>query len=302
MTDAGAALFVGDIGLDTTMTVSHVPEPDEKLFASGVVDSSGGVVANAAVACRRAGAAVRLLCRTGRDVAGDQVVLDIRNSGVHVDARSATGATCRSFIVLEPTGEKRLILIPGVSMYPDVEQIRAVPLSAVAWVHTAAYDHAAAALLAARCRKANVPWSVDLEPATFDRDPASLGAVLQGAAVVFANARAAQQLGHDPAGWLFEHGAQAVVLSQGSQGAEWLTPTRRAVVPPPGSVGAVLDTTGAGDCLAGWFIAETLSGSAPIEALGMAVHAATLSCTRLGAQASYPDRDELHRLRPASHR
>lgn len=300
MTGAGRALFVGDIGLDTTLTVNHLPEPDEKVFASALADSAGGVVANAAFACQRAGTAARLLCTTGSDAAGVQAVGQLREAGILVDATVTGGTTCRAFIVLEPAGEKRLVLAPGVSMYPSVQQVQAVPLDDVGWVHTAPYEPDAAALLAERCRRAHLPWSVDLEPATFNRDPTSLDAVLTGAAVVFVNARAAQELAENPAAWLFDHGVQAVILSRGLEGAARLTPAAEAWARPPEVVGRVIDTTGAGDCLAGWFIAETLAGKDPISALGTAVTAASLSCTHLGAQASYPDRDQLQRfLAPA---
>jgi ribokinase len=50
----------------------------------------------------------------------------------------------------------------------------------------------------------------------------------------------------------------------------------------------VVDTTGAGDCLAGWFVAGRLRGAIPRAALETAVVAATMSCSQLGAQTSYP--------------
>lgn len=300
MTTGSEVLFVGDIGLDTTVALSHLPQSDEKVVASAVADHTGGVVANAAVACHRAGADVRLLCGIGDDPAGSHAVNELRGAGIVVDARVIPGTTCRAFIVLEPAGEKRLILIPGVSMYPGADQVRSVSLDDVAWVHTAAYDPDAAALLAARCRDADLPWSVDLEPATFNRDPSGLAASLCGAAVVFVNTPAARDLGDGAANWLLDHGVRAVILSRGSQGAVWTSATTQARAHPPEAVGPVIDTTGAGDCLAGWFIAETLAGLDPASALTSAVAAASLSCTRVGAQASYPDRGELQRLQAAA--
>ncbi len=296
MSPVGHALFVGDVGLDTTVAVSHLPRPDEKVVASAVADHAGGVVANAAAACHRSGANVRLLCGVGDDPTGYHAVSELRAAGLDVDSRMTRGATCRAFILLEPAGEKRLILIPGVSMYPTAEQVRSVSLDDVAWAHTAAYDAGAAALLAERCREADLPWSVDLEPATFNHDPSRLRASLDGAAVVFVNTRAAQDLGDGAVKWLLDQRVKAVILSLGSQGAVWTTATTQAQARPPRAVGPVIDTTGAGDCLAGWFIAETLAGLDPINALTSAVAAASLSCTRVGAQASYPDRSEVGRL------
>nr|WP_236638008.1 PfkB family carbohydrate kinase [Mangrovicoccus ximenensis] len=50
----------------------------------------------------------------------------------------------------------------------------------------------------------------------------------------------------------------------------------------------IADTTGAGDCLAGWFLACRARGLGPEAALNDAVTAATLSCGSVGAQAGYP--------------
>ena len=44
------ALFAGDVSLDTTVVVAHVPEPDEKVHSSALVEDVGGVVTNAAIA------------------------------------------------------------------------------------------------------------------------------------------------------------------------------------------------------------------------------------------------------------
>ena len=64
---AKSALFVGDISVDLTMVIPHVPAPDEKVHVATVSEAPGGVVANASVAAARAGATVRLLLVTSGD-------------------------------------------------------------------------------------------------------------------------------------------------------------------------------------------------------------------------------------------
>lgn len=284
-----AALFVGDCSRDTTFVVDHLPEPDEKVHADTFVEGPGGVVANAAVAAARAGAQVRLLVRTGDDPAGAEIVAALRDAGVAVDAEPAAGPTCRVVTVLEGDGEKRLLLAEGVSMYPSAEAIAALDLGGVGWVHTAAYGDAAPAL-AARCRATGIPWSVDVEPATLAAGEARIGPVLDGAAVIFCNARAIAALGREGAARLFAHGVGAIVLTQGPLGATLLRPdgSRERTPAPPAP--PVRDTTGAGDCLAGWIVAARLRGASLEAALADAVVAATMSCAGLGAQTSYPTR------------
>ncbi len=288
-----SVLFVGDIGVDTTLVVSHLPAGDEKVVADAATEHVGGVVANAAYAATLAGAGARLLCTVGSDAAGREAVDRLRAEGVGVEAATVPGVTGRAVILIDAEGEKRLVLVPGASMYPSQEAVGAVGLARTSWVHTAAYDLDAAALLAGRCRAAGVPFSVDLEPATIPRDFGLLAPVLFGAAVVFCNERAAARLGEHPANRLLGLGALGVVRTLGARGVRLVLPDGRTDVPPPLPAVAVVDTTGAGDCLAGWFAGRLDAGDDRLTALSEAVAAASMSCARPGAQPSYPSRAEV---------
>jgi ribokinase len=171
-------------------------------------------------------------------------------------------------------------------MYPTQAQVHSVALENVGWVHTAAYDTEAAAALVERCRAACIPWSIDLEPATFPAGITALAPVLRGAATVFCNTRAAARLGGDFVGSLHDLGATAVVATRGADGAVWHQAAETIAVPAPAIT--AIDTTGAGDCLAGWFVAAMLRGASPSDALHTAVAAASFSCRHIGAQASFP--------------
>ncbi len=286
-----AALFVGDVSFDLTMTVSHVPEPDEKVHAGRAIESAGGVGANSAVACARAGVPTRLAVGIGDDVVGRMLVDQLTASGVEVLSCVYPGPTTRVVNLIEPHGEKRLILHPGVSMYPRRPQIAALSFEDVGWVHTAVYDHSAAELLIDQCRVRAIPWSLDLEPSTFPNGLDRLRDFIDGAAIVFCNARSADSIGQEPVERLFAMGARAVVRTQGAAGATLHGAKSRSSFAAPR--GVAIDTTGAGDCLAGWFVAERLRGAASDEALKAAIAAATISCGRLGGQSSYPTREEV---------
>jgi ribokinase len=288
-----SVLFAGDIGMDTSVVVSHVPDADEKVVARAVTDHVGGVVANAACAAARSGARPRMVCGIGADPIGREAVAGLGAAGVRVAAVTVPGATYRSLILIDGGGEKRLVIVPGASLYPPVEAVRATPLEDVTWVHTAAYDLAAATVLAERCRAAGVPWSVDLEPATIPADPAGIVPVVEGAAAVFCNARAAARLGGDAARRLLALGAGAVVLTRGPLGVRRVDRDGATDIRPVDGLPGPVDTTGAGDCLAGWFAGRIDAGDDAATALAEAVTAASLSCSRPGAQLSYPTRAEV---------
>ena len=59
---------------------------------------------------------------------------------------------------------------------------------------------------------------------------------------------------------------------------------------------AAVDTTGAGDVFRGAFIVAMLRGEAPANVLRFANAAAAVSCTRLGAIAGVPTREEVEAL------
>jgi ribokinase len=287
---SATALFVGDVSLDLTMVVDHVPAPDEKVRATETVEAPGGVVANAAVACARTGASVRALLQAGRDSTA-AVAAALAAARVEARIEGVAGRTCRAVIIIDPQGEKRLLLDPGVSMYPSRDAVLQLDLTRIGWVHTAVYADAAV-ILVEKCRAGGVRWSLDLEPVTFRDGIDALAALIDGAAVVFCNDRAAAAIGGDAAARLLAFGAKAVVRTRGASGARYLSHEADVAIAAP-ALDVVRDTTGAGDCLAGWFIGETLAGRSPAVALQAAVTASTLSCRALGAQASYPTKTDV---------
>ena len=288
-------LFAGDLSLDLTMHMSRIPEPDEKVHVEAFTETAGGVIANASVACALNGVSARALFHAGADAAGERALCEIAGRGVDVSEVERAGANCRVVVLIEPHGEKRLLLYPGDSLFPSIAAATSANLDAVGWMHTAIYGLDAAATLIARCRVSAIPWSIDLEPASFSTGINRLASHLAGAAIVFCNSRAASILGPDPVALLRAMGARAVVLTKGADGATWCDDGGRQHVEAPPI--HCVDTTGAGDCLAGWLIAGLMNGLHPHAAMEDAVLAASLSCTRSGAQASYPDRHDLHHLK-----
>jgi ribokinase len=290
------ALFVGDVGIDLTVVVPKAPAADEKVFATEVREDVGGVVANASVACVHAGSSARMVVGIGNDPMGQTAIDLLQRRGVDVIAKSTPGRTCQALIAVDPGGEKRLIVVPGVSMYPGSAMIQGVDLEGVGWVHTAAYCMDSVAALTDRCRADGIPWSVDLEPATIPSNPMRCRAWVAGADTVFVNARAAEMLGSDPVELLTTLGAHRVILTKGASGVEYRDSAGQHItVRPPDFFGPAVDTTGAGDALAGWYVARRTAGDGPREALDEAVVAASLSCLAVGAQRSYPARNTVLR-------
>ena len=286
------ALFVGDLVLDTVVVAPHLPEPDEKVIVDVLQESIGGVAANAAAACALAGTSATLCSPIADDAGGQLLATSLAELSLETEFEREGNVTPRAFILLDECGEKRLLLRPGGRMYPSSQKLEKLALSDVAWVHTAIYDREPAATLIGRCRERGIPWSIDLEPATLGAGLDGIAEHLDGCETVFANSRAMDEIGRAPVARLLERGVRTVVETLGESGARLTTATATTEIAAPTKT-AVRDTTGAGDALAGWFVSERVRGAKSVDALRLAVLAASLSVSKVGSVASYPTRREL---------
>jgi len=284
-------LFVGDISLDLGLSVPHVPSPDEKVHCSAASEGVGGVVTNAAVAFAKSGGGAVLVAQIGSDTASAMVVEQLTHSGLDFRPASVPGGLCRVVSMLEPHGEKRLLLYPGISLFPDFSVVAAIDLTKFSHLHTSCFG-AAALPLVERARAHGLSWSIDLEPATFPDGITTLAGALDGAELVFVNDRAAAAIGAEAVAHLFGLGVKAILRSRGPNGAELHLPGRAIAARPPEGL-PIVDTTGAGDCLAGWFLAGRAQGLPVEKALGRAVNAASYSCGKIGAQAGFPRPEDI---------
>jgi ribokinase len=285
-------LFVGDVSLDLSLQAPHMPAPDEKVHCTASTEGLGGVVTNTAVAFSRAGGDAALGIQLGDDLASAQVRSELEAMRLDLRPAIVPGGLCRVVTMIEPHGEKRLLLYPGVSIYPDAGAIQALSLDDVVHLHTACFGPAAVALVE-RARQAGISWSIDLEPASFPGGIATLVPVLNGARVVFVNDRAADVIGRDPIGRLRDLGVRDIVRTRGPLGAEFYRKSGEMLYAPPPQGLDIVDTTGAGDCLAGWFLAGLAAGWRIDIVLERAVRAASIACTRVGAQTAYPTLSEI---------
>ena len=280
--------FLGDVSWDLTLLTPALPGHDEKVHAEDFVEGAGGVACNAAVAAARIGVPVTFVGTVGDDSLSSGIDALLRAEGIDPRLSTTHGSICRVVTLIEPHGEKRLVLYPGVSLSPDAAVLGLIDWSGVDHLHTAVYGRTEREAIR-RARAAGAGWSLDLEPSTFSTGLQGLAAEIDGAAVVFVNDRAAALVGEDAPGTLFGMGAHNVIRSRGPEGASLHDAVGETCVPAPSGI-RIRDTTGAGDCLAGVYLARRARGDEPEAALFAAVRAATESCARIGAQPGYPPR------------
>ncbi|WP_347266902.1 ribokinase [Paracoccus sp. (in: a-proteobacteria)] len=277
----------GSINIDHVYRLDSLPRAGETLHARDLALGLGGKGANQSVAAARAGAEVHHLGAMG---AGDDwVIARLGAAGVLTDAiaRLPGSATGHAIILVDATGENSIVLHGGANHALPAESLLAAlqaigPQDILLLQNETSLQAAAAAR--ARAAGARVIYSA----APFQI--AALREVLAHVSILAVNAIEARDtfaaFGEDLP-------VEGLLITRGAEGAEYRDLTRGQVWHQPAFRVSALDTTGAGDCFAGWFAAGLARGEDIAQALRHAAAAAALQVTRPGAGDAMPDRAEV---------
>ena len=267
----------------------------------------GGDVANVCVMAARAGMRTRLATRVGDDALGRALVafwssegVDVAQvrvnpdapTGIYVNERSAGGSHRFDYHRRGSAGSRLAPEDAGCALVDGLAVLHASGISlAVCGAATAA------ALEGARAAGASISFAVNHRPA-LGGDPEQVLAAARAADVVFVSDEEAELLlgTADAQGVRDALGAtpREVVVTAGANGAAVATGGEVHDVPAP-AVEAV-DAAGAGDALAGAYLAARSRGDEPEVALRRGVAAAALSCRAFGCARSYPSAREVDAL------
>jgi len=293
---------VGNACLDTLYRLQRFPEPGETVVADGMAEDLGGKGLNQAVAASRAGARVRLFAAIGSDRPGEAVADRLAAEGI--DASGLARLDCptdRSMIQVDAAGENTIVSVTACAdrFAPPLGTDLDTRLEAGDLLLMQGNLRIAAVrdcFTLARGRGAGTV----LNPSPI-RD--SYAAVLPLADLLVVNRGEACRLGgdadpHRSAQTLLRRGASAVVVTLGAAGASLVTADGRQDFPAPAVRAA--DTAGAGDLLCGVLAGLLDRGVAVEDALPAAIRAAAIGVTRAGVLSSFPSRDEISAILPAS--
>lgn len=295
-------IFVaGSANTDMVVKTDRFPSPGETLLGGEFFMFSGGKGANQAVAAARLGAGVVFIGKTGDDVFGRRMTDELR--GEHIDttflSADPTAASGTALILVDGKGENEIVVAPGANnrlMPVDVDKAIPVmspddillvqletPLETVSYAIQKAKEKAMRAILNPAPAQALPDWLLE---GLFLITPNETEAFLLTGIDVKDDASAMKA-----AGFLLQKGVQQVIITLGAKGALFVSPHTHAFVPAP--VVNAVDTTAAGDVFNGALAAALAEGLDWIPAIMQACRAASVSVTRMGAQASMPFRAEL---------
>lgn len=104
---------VGSYGVGLTVELDRVPDAGETVFGRTFRTDHGGKGSNQAIGAARLGAEVEFLTAVGDDAFG-RAALDLwRAEGVRAEAVLSDAATMTAPILVESSGQNRIVIVPG---------------------------------------------------------------------------------------------------------------------------------------------------------------------------------------------
>jgi ribokinase len=292
---------IGSSNTDMVVKTERFPAPGETLLGGEFFMFSGGKGANQAVAAARMGGTVSFVSRTGNDIFGQRAMAEFMKEGmdtrfISTDPEQASGT---ALILVNGEGENEIVVASGANGTLTEKEVNEakeavqgcdillmqleVPLAAVLQGARMAYAFGRKVILnPAPARELPIELYPLLYLITPNETEAEFLTGIRVTDTATASAAASKLLGL---------GASHVIITLGSKGVFFKDERRELSIPAPKVV--AMDTTAAGDVFNGVIAVELASGKDWETAMTMACRAASISVTRLGAQASMPYRNEV---------
>lgn len=282
---------IGGASVDLILKVPSLPVSGEKLVVEFHGQQAGGLVANAACAAARLGLRTAWAGTVADDDYGKLILAGFAQFGVdsHYARIFPEGNTDFTVILLDPSGERTILVVPTLPSPPALDAATLAVLRQTRMVYTVPFAPGYITALADAVHNGGGLLALDVEASARVQGD-DLRAALQQADLVFCTpsglllASGAEDL-HTGAQQLLEMGVSCVVVTKGSKGA-WSFTSGQELHQPAFEVTAV-DTTGAGDCFHAAFAFGYLAGWPMEETLRFASAAAALSVQKIGARTGF---------------
>jgi ribokinase len=293
-------LVIGSSNTDMVIKTARFPQPGETIIGGQFFMFPGGKGANQAVAAARMGADVTFMTKVGKDVFGQQSINGFKKEGINTDyvLTDPQAASGTAIIIVNAQGENEIVVASGANgnlSSTDVDTTREklsatdiiliqleIPIDTVA--HIIAQGR-------------SMGKRIILNPAPAQKLPSD---IYNGLFLITPNETEAEILTGIKynseedlpkiASALLGLGVQNVIITLGSNGSYFNNGKEEFTVPAI-KVEAI-DSTAAGDVFNGCLSVAIAEGKPWREAIEMAGKYASISVTRMGAQASAPYRNE----------
>lgn len=297
----GRIVVIGSSNTDMVVKTRTLPQPGETVLGGTFFMNPGGKGANQAVAAARLKGNVTFVTKLGNDLFGEQARLLFAKEGIEtryiiMDKKNPSGV---ALITVDEHGENSIVVAPGsnaaLSAYDIDDELYGndssdvfllqleIPVSTVEFVVEKVAEKGNRVILnPAPARQISNELLGSLFIITPNENEAELLSGIKVTDLVSAENAAFK---------LLKKGVKNVIITMGASGAFFVNGEGSKMIPVV-PVKAI-DTTAAGDVFNGALAVAVSEGRNLEEAIDFANKAASISVTRMGAQASAPFRNEI---------
>lgn len=298
-------IVIGSSNTDMVIKSPHLPLPGETILGGTFFMNAGGKGANQAVAAARLGGDITFIAKVGDDIFGKQAIALFNKEGidttfVFTDAKHPSGV---ALINVDDKGENCIVVASGANaalFKEDLEIAKDKIANAFIVLMQLETPISTVEYVAAFAREKGIQVVLNPAPAAVLSDE-----LLQSINIITPNQHEAAMLtgtevtdldsAKHAAKILNGKGVETIIITLGAEGALLYYKDFFTLIEAP--VVKAADTTAAGDVFNGALVVALSEGMSMQHAVEYACNAASISVTRLGAQASAPYSIEVARPR-----
>jgi ribokinase len=291
---------IGSIGYDLTTYMYQFPKIGETIVGKKFIQNPGGKGNNQVIAASRVGGDVTFIGAVGDDNYGEILKKNLEENNVKTYLKIVPNMSSQiATILIDETGENRIIIVPGANNCVDKKQIDdnynlikecdiilmqlEIPLETVEYVVDKFYPMNKIIILNP-APGAELSDNIIKKCTYLTPNENEIGLITKMPYETIDDIKSAAKC-------LIDKGAQNVLVTIGEKGS-YLKNKEQDIIIPTIKVKAI-DTTGAGDCFNGVFATYLAMGKDVIEAIKYANVASSISVTRSGTVPSLPYKNEV---------
>jgi ribokinase len=296
-------LVIGSSNTDMVIKTKKMPAPGETVLGGTFLLNPGGKGANQAVAATRLGGKVTFVTKRGNDLFGNQTVGLLMREGIDTeniikDPELPSGV---ALITVDSKGENTIVVAPGANSNLQPVDLPAYLFDCSRYgILLVQLEIPMATVEYAAKNAAECGIKVIINPAPAPAQPFSVE-LLENIWLLTPNVSEAEAISgmqiidtesaDNAAASIIAKGAKNVIITFGAKGAYVKSKEFTGMV--PGVKVKAVDTTAAGDVFNGALAVALAEGKSLYDSVVFANRAASISVTRMGAQASVPFRNEI---------
>ncbi len=281
-------IIVGSLNTDLVINAPYSPKAGETLMGNGFMINAGGKGANQAYAAAALGGTAIMCGCVGNDSFGTELTNSLKAVGVNTSyIRRVDGVPTGVAVIVVTGGENRIIIDSGANGFLSCEDIdRVLEIAQAGDIYLTQLENPIDVIGYGLKKAKEKGLLTILNPAPANTEILRYAQFID---IITPNETESEILGGKSA--LFEKGIKTVITTLGAQGFEIATKGEAKVYPcikiTP------VDTTAAGDTACGGLCAKLAQGADIVTAMQYGSLAASIACTRQGAQRSIPSMAEV---------